>query len=77
MKEQAGACSTLPQVLPTFRARRLQPDGASVLTGSWDKTARLWDAATGKELRALPNEKMQIAATGRESDRAPYAKRRA
>jgi WD40 repeat protein len=23
------------------------------LTGSWDKTARLWDAATGKELRAF------------------------
>ena len=27
------------------------PDGRLVLTGSWDKTARLWDAATGKELR--------------------------
>ena len=23
------------------------PDGRTVLTGSWDKTARLWDAATG------------------------------
>ncbi|MGH6812924.1 MAG: toll/interleukin-1 receptor domain-containing protein, partial [Methylocella sp.] len=29
------------------------PDGARVLTGSWDKTARLWDAATGKEIRAF------------------------
>ena len=27
------------------------PDGKQVLTGSWDKTARLWDAQTGKELR--------------------------
>jgi WD40 repeat protein len=27
------------------------PDGQRVLTGSWDKTARLWDASTGKEIR--------------------------
>ena len=27
------------------------PDGKTVLTGSSDKTARLWDAATGRELR--------------------------
>jgi len=27
------------------------PDGRQVLTGSWDNTARLWDAATGRELR--------------------------
>ena len=36
-----------------MRARALvdavafSPDGKTVLTGSWDKTARLWDAATG------------------------------
>ena len=29
------------------------PDGKQVLTGSWDKTARLWDAQSGKELRAF------------------------
>jgi WD domain, G-beta repeat len=29
------------------------PDGARVLTGSEDKTARLWDAATGLEIRAF------------------------
>jgi WD40 repeat protein len=27
------------------------PDGRFVLTGSWDKTAQLWDAATGQQLR--------------------------
>ena len=26
------------------------PDGKTVLTGSWDKTARLWEVATGKQL---------------------------
>jgi WD40 repeat protein/DNA-binding SARP family transcriptional activator len=29
----------------------LSPDGKYAVTGSWDKTARLWDARTGKEIR--------------------------
>ena len=29
------------------------PDGARVATASWDNTARLWDAATGKQLAVL------------------------
>jgi hypothetical protein len=29
------------------------PDGTGVLTGSWDNTARLWDAATGKAVATL------------------------
>ena len=29
------------------------PDGTRVLTASEDKTARLWDAATGQELQVL------------------------
>jgi hypothetical protein len=29
------------------------PDGRRVLTGSWDRTARLWDAETGTELRTF------------------------
>ena len=28
------------------------PDGASVLSGSYDKTLRIWDAATGVRLRS-------------------------
>lgn len=33
------------------RAIAFSPDGQNVLTGSADKTARLWDTKTGKELR--------------------------
>src|ERR1700722_6074493 len=29
------------------------PDGKQLLTGSWDKTARLWDTQSGKELRTF------------------------
>jgi WD40 repeat protein/class 3 adenylate cyclase len=29
------------------------PDGRRIATGSWDRTIRLWDASSGKELRAV------------------------
>ena len=33
----------------------LMPDGKRIVTGSSDRTARIWDAATGKELLQLKN----------------------
>ncbi len=38
------------------------PDGARVLTGSWDKTARLWDAATGRAIRAFKGHRSSVSA---------------
>src|SRR5450756_128800 len=35
------------------RSAALSPDGRTALTGSDDNTARLWDVASGRELRQL------------------------
>ena len=35
-------------------------DGKTVLTASWDNTARLWDVASGQELRALRGHEDQV-----------------
>ena len=31
----------------------VSPDGKRILTGSWDRTAKLWDAASGREVLTL------------------------
>jgi WD40 repeat protein len=33
------------------------PNGSLVATASWDKTARIWDATTGKELVVLKHDR--------------------
>ena len=47
-------------------------DGRRLLTGSWDKTARLWDVATGQEVRTLTGHRdsvwgVALSADGRQA----------
>eukprot|EP01042_Synura_sphagnicola_P025050 gene25049-32134_t len=37
------------------------PDGRRMLTGSFDKTARLWDAETGKALKIFSGHEGYVA----------------
>ena len=44
------------------------PDGARLLTGSWDHTAKLWDAATGKLLRTFEGHTDLVSSVALSSD---------
>src|SRR5271165_3851845 len=52
----------LPPLIASFDhqdavyAISFSPDGARVLTASWDKTAKLWDAASGKLIAAFAHQ---------------------
>ncbi|VFM94970.1 MAG: WD40 repeat [Candidatus Kentron sp. G] len=39
---------------------RFSPDGRRLLSGSWDNTLKLWDAATGREMRAFRGHKGDV-----------------
>jgi WD40 repeat protein len=36
------------------------PDGRRIVTASWDKTARIWDAATGRQLAVLSGHRSSL-----------------
>src|SRR2546425_8291276 len=38
---------------PQVRSVAFAPDGKTLASGSYDHTVKLWDAATGKEIRTL------------------------
>ena len=52
-----GVAANRPVLVPQLghssevRSVAFSPDGKRILTGSTDNTSRLWDIATGKELR--------------------------
>ena len=62
-------------IMQTFRGHAapvtsvaLSGDGKHVLTGSWDKTAALWDAATGKRLQTYQGHTDQVCGVALSGD---------
>jgi Tol biopolymer transport system component len=45
-------------------AAALSPDGTRVLTGSWDRTARLWNASDGRLLQTFDGLRENVLAVG-------------
>ena len=50
------------------RVAKFSPDGRKVLTASGDKSARLWDVETGKELRVFVGHAAQISSASFSAD---------
>src|SRR5262249_50008117 len=44
------------------------PDGKWIVTASWDATARIWDAVTGKEVRVLRGHRCSLRSASFSTD---------
>ena len=48
----------------TVNSAAFSPDGTRIVTGSWDNTARVWDAATAKQLAVLRGHEFWVTSVG-------------
>ena len=53
MRPAARNCSPSRGTVAEVRSVAFSPDGQRIVTGSGDQTAKVWDAASGKELLTL------------------------
>ena len=56
MAQQAGGgepVCTLTGHSDTVASVAYSPDGKHIVSGSWDRTVKVWNAATGKEVRTV------------------------
>ena len=52
-RPRARSCASSPATPTRVNSAAYSPDGKRIVTASGDQTARIWDAATGEELRQL------------------------
>ena len=50
---RADVMEGVPEMIPDIQVEATFPDGTKLVTVSEDKTARLWDSATGRESKKL------------------------
>jgi WD40 repeat protein len=65
---ETGRATDLPGHTSWVRSVAVTDDGKFALSGSWDKTVRLWDVANGKALRTFTGHKDNVDAVAISAD---------